>query len=67
MKLSIAHFFAVLALVVLGEAGQRTGDLAYIYAGILALVLWFVLMLAVFGLEILEWLRERSLSQGEAG
>ncbi|RMN11747.1 MULTISPECIES: hypothetical protein [Pseudomonas syringae group] len=64
MKLSIAQFFAVLASIVLGEAGQRTGDLAYNYAGILALVLWFVLMLAVFGLEILEWLCERSLSQG---
>ncbi|MCK0551023.1 hypothetical protein [Pseudomonas syringae] len=64
MKLSIAQFFAVLASIVLGEAGKGTGDLAYIYAGILALVLWFVLMLATFGIELVELLRERSLSQG---
>ncbi|KPW23130.1 hypothetical protein ALP73_200107 [Pseudomonas coronafaciens pv. garcae] len=65
MKLAIAQIIAVLASIAFGEAGQNTGDVAYIEAGILALGLAFVLMLATSGLEIVEWLRERSLSQGK--
>ncbi|MBI6748306.1 hypothetical protein YA0079_24160 [Pseudomonas syringae] len=64
MKLVLAQLIAVLASIGLGEAGQRTGDLVYIEVSILALVLGVVLMLATFGLELIELLRERSLSQG---
>ncbi|KOP51021.1 MULTISPECIES: hypothetical protein [Pseudomonas syringae group] len=64
MKLVLAQIIAVLASIGLGEAGQRTGELVYIKAGILALVLSVFLMLATFGLELVELLRERSLSQG---
>lgn len=64
MKLVLAQLIAVLASIALGEAGQRTGELVYIWAGILALVLGVVLMLVTFGLELVELLRERSLSQG---
>ncbi|PBQ09475.1 hypothetical protein [Pseudomonas syringae] len=61
MKLVVAQLIAVLASIGLGEAGQRTADLAYTEAGILALLLGFVLMMAAFGLELFEVLRERSL------
>ncbi|MDC3739263.1 hypothetical protein KDL27_26120 [Pseudomonas syringae pv. syringae] len=64
MKLVLAQLIAVLASIGLGEAGQRTGDLVYIEVSILALILGVVLMLATFGLELIELLRERSLSQG---
>ncbi|MCF5554257.1 hypothetical protein GIV71_28055 [Pseudomonas syringae] len=64
MKLVLAQLIAVLASIGLGEAGQRTGELVYIEAGILALGLGVVLMLATFGLELVELLRERPLSQG---
>ncbi|PBQ16904.1 hypothetical protein CCL09_14460 [Pseudomonas congelans] len=64
MKLVLAQLIAVLASIGLGEAGQRTDELVYIDAGILALVLGVVLMLAAFRLELVELLRERSLSQG---
>ncbi|MDT3239589.1 hypothetical protein QNL30_02760 [Pseudomonas amygdali pv. morsprunorum] len=47
MKLSVALIVLSLASVCLGEAGLRTGDLAYIQAGTLALVLAFFLMLAI--------------------
>ncbi len=60
MKLVVAQLIAVLASIGLGEAGQRTADLAYTEAGILALLLGFVLMMAAFGLELFEVLRERS-------
>lgn len=61
MKLSVAQVIAVLASIGLGEAGQRTADLAYTEAGILALLLGIVLMMAAFGFELLELLREKSL------
>ncbi|MFA1030678.1 hypothetical protein ALP10_200011 [Pseudomonas syringae pv. helianthi] len=61
MKLAVAQLIAVLASIGLGEAGQRTADLAYTEAGILALILGFVLMMAAFGLELFEVLLERSL------
>lgn len=57
----MAQLIAVLASIGFGEAGQRTGELVYIEAGILALGLGVVLMLATFGLEVFEVLRERSL------
>nr|UVN18037.1 hypothetical protein pPsy0462a_00004 [Pseudomonas syringae] len=41
MKLSVALIVLSLASVCLGEAGLRTGDLAYIQAGTLALVFAF--------------------------
>ncbi|MCF5371938.1 hypothetical protein [Pseudomonas syringae] len=63
MKLVLAQLIAVLASIGLGEAGQRTGELVYIEAGTLALVLGVVLMLASFGLELVEWLEEKPLSK----
>ncbi|KOP52536.1 hypothetical protein OX90_16315 [Pseudomonas coronafaciens pv. porri] len=59
MKLALAQLIAVLVSICLGEAGQRTADLAYTEAGMLALLLGIVLMMSVFGLEIFEWLREK--------
>ncbi|AVI87930.1 hypothetical protein XJ28_29885 (plasmid) [Pseudomonas syringae pv. tomato] len=64
MELSVALIVLSLASVCLGEAGLRTGDLAYIQAGTLALVLAFFLMLAIIGLEIVAWLQEKPLSEG---
>ncbi|MFA0921545.1 hypothetical protein ACDH53_26955 [Pseudomonas tremae] len=61
MKLSVAQVIAVLASIGLGEAGQRAADLAYTQAGMFALLLGIVLMMAAFGLELLELLREKSL------
>ncbi|EFW82231.1 MULTISPECIES: hypothetical protein [Pseudomonas syringae group genomosp. 2] len=61
MKLALAQLIAVLVSIGLGEAGQRTADLAYTEAGILALILGFVLMMSAFGFELLELLREKSL------
>ncbi|KAA8690541.1 hypothetical protein [Pseudomonas caricapapayae] len=61
MKLALAQLVAVLASIGLGEAGQRTADLAYTEAGMFALLLGIVLMMAGFGHELLELLREKSL------
>ncbi|AZG84929.1 MULTISPECIES: hypothetical protein [Pseudomonas syringae group] len=61
MKPSVAQVIAVLASTGLGEAGQRTADLAYTEAGILVLFLGIVLMMAAFGIELLELLREKLL------
>ncbi|AVB13121.1 MULTISPECIES: hypothetical protein [Pseudomonas syringae group] len=61
MKPSVAQVIAVLASIGLGEAGQRTADLAYTEAGILVLFLGIVLMMAAFGVKLLELLREKLL------
>ncbi|AKT29480.1 hypothetical protein RYA05_34315 [Pseudomonas syringae pv. actinidiae] len=61
MKLAMAQLIVILASIGLGEAGQRTADLAYTEAGIFALLLGCVLMMAGFGLELFELLREKSL------
>ncbi|KOP51013.1 hypothetical protein OX90_28805 [Pseudomonas coronafaciens pv. porri] len=61
MKLALAQLVAVLTSIGLGEAGQRAADLAYTQAGMFALLLGIVLMMAAFGLELLELLREKSL------
>ncbi|WP_024690721.1 MULTISPECIES: hypothetical protein [Pseudomonas syringae group] len=62
MKLALAQIFAVLVSIGLGAAGQRTADLAYTEAGMFALLFGVVLMMPVFGLEIFEWLREKTLT-----
>ncbi|MDU8593981.1 hypothetical protein RYA71_28770, partial [Pseudomonas syringae pv. actinidiae] len=59
MKLAMAQLIVILASIGLGEAGQRTADLAYTEAGIFALLLGCVLMMAGFGLELFELLREK--------
>ncbi|MCF5713979.1 MULTISPECIES: hypothetical protein [Pseudomonas syringae group] len=61
MKLAVAQLIAVLASIGLGEAGQRTADLAYSEACIIALLLGFVLMMAALAREVFEVLREKSL------
>ncbi|KPB52297.1 Uncharacterized protein ALO57_02097 [Pseudomonas coronafaciens pv. oryzae] len=61
MKLAVAQLIAVLASIGLGEAGQRTADLAYSGAFIIALLLGFVLMMAALAREVVEVLREESL------
>ncbi|ARA79305.1 MULTISPECIES: hypothetical protein [Pseudomonas] len=61
MKLAVAQLIAVLASIGLGEAGQRTADLAYSGAFIIALLLGFVLMMAALVREVFEALREKSL------
>lgn len=61
MKLIVAQMFAVLASIGLLEAGQRTADLAYTEAGIIALLLGIILMMAAFTREVFEVLREKSL------
>ncbi|APP99964.1 hypothetical protein JTE78_25785 [Pseudomonas syringae pv. aptata] len=61
MKLALAQLIAVLASIGLGEAGQRTADLAYNEAGIIALLLGTILMMAAFAREVFEVLREKSL------
>ncbi|WP_117140473.1 hypothetical protein [Pseudomonas amygdali] len=61
MKLALVQLVAVLTSIGLGEAGQRTADLAYTEAGMFALLLGIVLMMAAFGIELLELLREKSL------
>ncbi|AKT32689.1 hypothetical protein RX987_03655 [Pseudomonas syringae pv. actinidiae] len=61
MKLAVAQLIAVLASIGLGEAGQRTADLAYTEAGIIALLLGTILMMAAFAREVFEVLREESL------
>ncbi|MDG6431925.1 hypothetical protein QCD80_00250 [Pseudomonas syringae pv. actinidiae] len=61
MKLSVAQLIAVLASIGLLEVGQRTADIVYSEAGILALLLGFALMMATFGLELFDVLREKPL------
>ncbi|EGH26067.1 hypothetical protein PSYMO_33435, partial [Pseudomonas amygdali pv. mori str. 301020] len=56
MKLSVAQVIAVLASIGLGEAGQRTADLAYTEVSMFALLLGIVLMMAASGIELLELL-----------
>lgn len=64
MKLLLAQLIAVLASIGFGEAGQRTGEIAFSQACVTALALGVVLMLITTGLEIADYLRERSLTQG---
>ncbi|WP_054072849.1 MULTISPECIES: hypothetical protein [Pseudomonas syringae group genomosp. 2] len=59
MKLAMAQLIVILASIGLGEAGQRTADVAYTEAGIFALLLGCVLMMASFGFELFELLREK--------
>ncbi|WP_117182324.1 hypothetical protein [Pseudomonas amygdali] len=59
MKLALVQLVAVLTAIGLGEAGQRTADLAYTQAGMFALLLGIVVMMAALGLELLELLREK--------
>ncbi|MEQ4258598.1 hypothetical protein [Pseudomonas syringae] len=61
MKLALTQLIAVLASIGLGEAGQRTADLAYTEAGIIALLFGTILMMAAFAREVFEVLREKSL------
>ncbi|AKF53332.1 hypothetical protein PsyrH_23085 [Pseudomonas syringae pv. syringae HS191] len=61
MKLAVAQLIAVLASIGLGEAGQRTADMAYTEAGIIALLFGTILMMAAFAREVFEVLREKSL------
>ncbi|MFA0999382.1 MULTISPECIES: hypothetical protein [Pseudomonas syringae group] len=61
MKLALAQLVAVLASIGLGEAGQRTADLAFSKAGFLALALSLMLMLASLAVEIFEAMREETL------
>ncbi|KAA8685754.1 hypothetical protein [Pseudomonas caricapapayae] len=60
MKLALVQLVAVLTAIVLGEAGQRTADLAFSKAGFLALALSLMLMLASLTVEIFEALCEES-------
>ncbi|KWT10882.1 hypothetical protein CXB40_26150 [Pseudomonas syringae pv. avii] len=55
---------AVIAAICLLEAGQSNADQALNVAGVIALALSFALMAAGLALEVYEWLREDSLSQG---
>lgn len=61
MKLLVAQLISVFASIGLLEAGQRTADLAYTEAGVIALLLGIVLMMAAFTREVFEVLREKSL------
>ncbi|QVI81844.1 hypothetical protein KHW15_07150 [Pseudomonas syringae] len=61
MKLLVAQLISVFASIGLLEAGQRTADLAYTEAGVIALLLGIILMMAAFTREVFEVLREKSL------
>ncbi|MCK9749729.1 hypothetical protein LT699_24390 [Pseudomonas syringae pv. syringae] len=61
MKLQVAQLISVFASIGLLETGQRTADLAYTEAGVIALLLGIILMMAAFTREVFEVLREKSL------
>ncbi|MDT3243931.1 hypothetical protein QNL30_25490 [Pseudomonas amygdali pv. morsprunorum] len=64
MKFAVAQLIAVITAIGLLEAGQSNADQAYSAAGVIALALSLALMAAGLAVEVYEWLREDSLSQG---
>ncbi|KPX31931.1 MULTISPECIES: hypothetical protein [Pseudomonas syringae group] len=63
-SLAVVQLIAVVAAVYLLEAGQSNADQALCAAGVIALALSGALMAAGFAVEVYEWFREDSLSQG---
>lgn len=64
MKLAVAQLIAVIAAICLLEAGQSNADQALSVAGLIELALSFALMAAGLAVEVYEWFREYSRSQG---
>ncbi|KPC48499.1 Uncharacterized protein AC509_4251 [Pseudomonas amygdali pv. morsprunorum] len=64
MKLAVAQLMALIAAICLLEVGQSNADQALSVAGVIALALSLALMAAGLAVEVYEWIREDSLSQG---